>query len=154
MDANWSAPPRTALIKPEGFTPLLCSWLPMKPKSGNVSKSEWQESLHPCYPDRSLPQSKGGDIVASFSPLLKGEIPGIELVCWSGSLLECVSGLRLLSPAGAVNRRGLQSLCPLFIRLWRSKQTKMFHPHVSCTLYLSITFFFLSAVGWMFELVW
>lgn len=31
------------------------SWLPMKPKSGNVSKSEWQESLHPAYPDQSLP---------------------------------------------------------------------------------------------------
>ena len=43
----------------------------------------------PGYPDQSLPQSKGGDIVALFLPL-KGEIPGIELVCWSGSRLECV----------------------------------------------------------------
>lgn len=77
----------------------------------------------PSCPDRSLPQFKGGDIVASFSPLWKGEIPGIELVCWSGSRLECVSGTCLLLPAGAMNRRGSQSLCPVFIRLWRSKQT-------------------------------
>lgn len=57
-------------------------------------KSEWRESALVTPTSLNL---IGGDIVPSFSPSLKGEIPGIEIVCWSGSRLECVSGLCLLS---------------------------------------------------------
>lgn len=54
-----------------------------------------QETFERVPPAGRLPHSKGGDIVALFHRL-KGEIPGIELVCWSGSRLECVSGPHLL----------------------------------------------------------
>lgn len=121
------------VLTPPLLTTTERSWLPMKPKSGNVWKSERQESLHPGYSDWFLPHSKGGDIVALFHPL-KGEIPGIELVCWSGSRLECVSGLHLLWIDVGRN-------LSVYIRLWRSKQIKIFHLHVTGTLDLSITCF-------------
>lgn len=58
---------------------------------------EWQESLHPVTrPGLSVERRW---YCSLFFLSLKREILGIELVCWSGSRLECVSRPQPLLPA-------------------------------------------------------
>lgn len=57
------------------------------PKSGNVWKSP---------SSRASPSLQRRWYCSSFPPSERGKIPGIELVCWSGSRLECLSGPHLL----------------------------------------------------------
>ena len=109
METNQLPPPPHPHLK--GSPPSSSPNTEIPPSPGNLNQEMFQR-VNDSYPDQSLPQSKGGDIVALFLPL-KGEIPGIELVCWSGIRLECVPGrIFCRRPGTWINRgRNLSVLC-------------------------------------------